>query len=89
MGMSTHVVGYGPPDERWRQMKAIWDGCKAARIPVPDEVEKFFGYSPPDDKGVEITIQATAWSDGDREGYEIEVAKIPPQCSVIRFYNSW
>jgi hypothetical protein len=42
MGMSTHVVGFKPPDEKWRKMKAVWDACEAAGTDPPAAVSKFF-----------------------------------------------
>jgi hypothetical protein len=89
MGMSTHVIGFAPADEKWRAMKAIWDSCRAAEIPVPSEVEKFFNYEEPDERGVEVELPSTKWSDDFREGFEVEVSKIPAHVKVIRFYNSW
>lgn len=89
MSMSTHVIGFAPPDEKWQAMKAIWDSCKAAKIDPPKEVEKFFDYQEPDPAGVEVKIPALEWSDDCREGFEIDVEKIPAHVKVIRFYNSW
>ena len=89
MSMSTHVIGFAPPDEKWRQMKAIWDSCKAAKIAVPREVEKFFNEMPPDPAGVEIELETREWKDDMKEGIEIFVDKIPKHVKLIRFYNSW
>ena len=89
MGMSTHVTGYAPPDETWQKMKAAWDACQAAGVPVPAEVEGFFGGEAPDPAGVEVELPLREYSDGDRAGYELDVAAIPPQVTVIRFWNSW
>jgi hypothetical protein len=89
MSMSTHVIGFAPPDEQWRKMKAIWDSCRAAGIAVPREVEKFFGGEPPDEAGVEIELESRKWSEDSREGVEIEVEKLPKHVKLIRFYNSW
>jgi hypothetical protein len=89
MGMSTHVTGFAPPDERWVKMKAIWDACGAAGIDVPDEVDGFFGGEAPDPAGVEVELTLRKWRDGEREGYELDVSAIPPQVKTIRFYNSW
>jgi hypothetical protein len=87
--MSTHVLGFKPPDEKWKKMKAIWDSCQAAGIDPPQEVEKFFDYCDPDPNGVEVKIEATEWRDNAREGYEIDVSKLPKDVTILRFYNSW
>ncbi len=97
MGMSTNVIGFRPPDDQWKKMKAIWDSCKEAGIDPPEEVEDFF-ESDPDEKGIEIKLSAlsddsheccTEWSNANAEGYEVEVSKIPKNITHIRFYNSW
>ena len=95
MGMSTHIVGFAPPDEKWRKMKAIWDSCEEAGIDVPKEVNDFFGGETPDECGVEIRLQypfheaVREWSDDMREGFEIEIAKLPEHCKIVRVYNSY
>ena len=92
MSMSTHVMGVIPPDEKWKQMKAVWDSCETAGISVPKEVEKFFNYEKPDDAGVIFDLvlpYARRYSDTGSEGYEIDVKDIPENVKTIRFYNSW
>lgn len=91
MGMSTHVVGYTPPDARWQAMADLYDACKKAKVEVPEEVMAFFNYGPPDSAGVEVDLRkvVTVWKDDYREGFELEVAKIPSSVKTIRFYNSW
>jgi hypothetical protein len=91
MSMSTHVVGFRPADEKWKTMKAIWDACEDAGVQIPKEVEKFFGYETPDDSGMDVDLgnALTEWSDESREGYELDVTKIPKDLTIIRFYNSW
>ena len=89
MSMSTHVIGFHPPDDDWKIHKAVWDACEAAGVPIPDKTDEFFDGEPPDPAGVEIDIVTTEWSDEGREGYEVKVADIPPHVHTIRFYNSW
>lgn len=89
MSMSTHVTGFTPPDETWHQMKAIWDSCLAANVSIPPEVLDYFGDEDPDPAGIEIEIPAREYHGNMEEGYEIDVAAIPPQATIIRFVNSW
>ena len=91
MSMSTHVTGFAPPDETWQKMKAIWDACETVGVPVPGEVEEFFGGEAPDPAGVEVDLPLREWSDSGYggAGYELDIAAIPPQVKTIRFYNSW
>jgi hypothetical protein len=91
MSMSTNVVGFRPPDEKWKALKLIWDACEASGIEAPIEVQKFFEYETPDDHGKEIDLGSalTKWSNDSADGYEIDVKKLPKDLTVIRFYNSW
>lgn len=89
MSMSTSVIGFKPPDAKWKKMKEVWDACRAAGIDPPKEVSEFFEWMDPDPNGVEVDLPAAEWSDDGRAGFEIEVSKIPKGVTIIRFYNSW
>jgi hypothetical protein len=93
MSMSTHVVGFKPPDDKWKKMKAIWDSCEEAGIEPPKAVSKFFEDTPPDESGVEIELEehdcVSEYNDDSCNGFEIDVKKLPPDVTVIRFYNSY
>lgn len=89
MGMSTSVIGFVPPDDTWRKMKAIWDACEAAKIEAPKEVWLFFNDQRPDNKGLEVHVPHKEWGDEYRQGIEISVDEIPKHVKTIRFYNSW
>lgn len=96
MSMSTHVVGFVPPDDEWKAKKAAWDACKAAGVEPPTEIAKFFNWEKPDDHGREVTQSdleklgaVKSWRTEMSEGYEIEIAKLPPNVKVIRVFNSW
>jgi hypothetical protein len=94
--MSTHVIGFRPPDERWLQMKKIWESCINAGIDPPAEVESFFGEDGgPDPAGVVIDLDNTGciteYSDADlcQDGIEIDVRKLPKDIYILRFINSY
>ncbi|MEU7338739.1 hypothetical protein [Streptomyces sp. NPDC007074] len=89
MGMSTRIKGFAPPDERWQQMKTIWDACRAAHIDPPADVERFFDGAEPNPHGQEVDIPHREWQDDHRQGVEIQTDDIPENVKVIRFYNSW
>lgn len=89
MSMSTHIVGFTPPDDIWRQMKVIWDGCVAAEIPVPKEVGDFFNWTTPDPSGIEYDLTLREWKDDTAQGWELDVESIPGHVKTIRFYNAW
>lgn len=89
--MSTSVVGFRPIDEKWKQMKAVWDACESAGVDPPEEVAKFFEYCEPDNAGVEVSIRdaATKWHNSYASGYEVDITKLPEGVKIIRFFNSW
>jgi hypothetical protein len=91
MGMSTHVIGFRPPDEKWRKMKAVWDACADAGTSPPKEVSEFFQWTTPDPRGVEVDLRAcsTKFNDDSRDGIEIDVNKLPKDVTIIRFYNAF
>ncbi len=91
MGMSMHVIGYMPADEKWKKMKTVWDACKAARVEPPEEVDEFFeGEDPGDAPGKEVDLEysgaAKEWKDDMREGFEVDVTQLPEGVRFIRFY---
>lgn len=92
MGMGTFVIGVRLPDERWQEMKRVWDACVAAGVPVPDAVAAFFAYEEPDPAGVMVELPPNAvreWEGKEAEGIEVILAGVPSDVTVIRFYNSW
>ena len=89
MSMSSHVIGFKPPDEKWRQMKLVYDTCKTAGVDVPETVSEFFNYETPDDMGVEVEIPVHEYSDDMQEGFEVYVSELPADVKVIRFYNTY
>ncbi len=92
MSMSTHAVGFKPADEKWNQMKAIWDMCERNLVTVPDEVSDFFdGESPGDKPGMEVPLGGAIreYSDANYDGYEIDISKLPADVRFLRVYNSW
>ena len=100
MSMSTHVIGFRPPDENWKQMKAIYDACTKAKVSLPEEVEDYFNGEPPDPQGVKVELEdypsktnklgaVKDWRDDMRGGFEVDVTKLPKGVTLIRFYNSY
>lgn len=101
MSMSMHVVGYKPVDEKWREMKAVWDSCKEAGVAIPCAVDEFFGDRGPDNAGQEVEIEdgwgrdpiergiVSEWSDDCRSGLQVDLTKLPKDVTVVRFYCAW
>lgn len=93
MSASLRVVGFRPADEKFFKMKAIWDACTSAGIQVPDEVENFFNGDEPDVRGVKVQLMGSKavrlYNAEMREGFDVDVAQLPPGVTVIRFYASY
>jgi len=95
VSMSTQVIGLIKQDEeKYQQMYKVYQACIDADIELPDTVIGFFNldeYDEPDPGGVRIDISAAVeeWSDESSMGYQVVVAKLPKDVTVIRFYNSW
>lgn len=91
MGLSTTVIGFTPADAKWKQMKAIWDACVAAKVDIPQEVREYFNWTDPEEAGVQVEISKTKWESSalNAEGFDIYLDEIPKHVKIIRFYNSW
>ena len=92
MGMSTHVVGFKPADEKWDKMKRVFDACKAAGVPAPAEVAQFFEFEDPGNKpGMEVKLgdAAQPFRGEGREGLDVDISKLPQGATVIRFFNAY
>lgn len=95
MGMSTHIVGFQPPDLKWDKMKGVYVACKAAGIELPVEVEMFFGGEDPTNMpGREVNIldwrAVKAYTTQSRDGFEIDIHH-PDLTNIkaIRVFNSY
>jgi hypothetical protein len=92
MSISTHVVGFRPPDAHYLKMAKVWHTCEEAGVEPPAEVSKYFDHVEPDPAGMEVDIAkaVTEWTDGDMcQGYEIDVTKLPKGVTIIRSYTSY
>jgi hypothetical protein len=89
--MTPRIVGFRPPDQTWRDMKAAWDACEKAGVPPPKEVQEFFGNESPDPLGVQVKIDDTSclrkFRADNTDGYEIDITKLPAGLTIIRVYN--
>lgn len=92
MSMSTYIVCFRAPDEKWEKMRAVYDSCRDLGVEPPSEVLEFFNDQPPDPRGVEIPFDGHEWTDPDgdsRDGIEVVIADLPPDLTHIRFVNSY
>jgi len=87
MSQSYSVVAIKPPDEKWKQMKAIWDACDLAKVSVPKEVSTYFNHQYPDPNGVVVDVsfkQVDGLRDG-LAGFDVELASVPEDAKILRF----
>jgi hypothetical protein len=60
---------------------------------MPREVVEFFKGEKPDVTGVLVDIEKTPacklHEEEMQNGFEIDIAKLPPDVKIIRFVNSW
>lgn len=95
MSRSLNVEGFIPPDEKFKKMKAAYDSCVAAGVPVPEDVQHFFDDKPPDATGVRIGLSydkkynaVTEYENEYSSGYEVNLEKLPKDIKVLRFTMS-
>ncbi len=89
MSMSTHVVGFRPPDEKYQRMRAVYEACERAGTSTPQEVLDFFEGEEPSDNGTILPIDSIEYKGYMSEGLEVDITSLPKGVKVIRFYNSW
>lgn len=95
MGMSTYVIGFIPPDEKFKEMKKVFDVCKSAGIEPPSEVWGFFNDETPKELGVEIDIDSYVTEvspHASANGWEIDLERLgkeKPNIKKIQFINSY
>jgi hypothetical protein len=84
MSISLSVIGIVPADEKFKEMKTIYEMCEKNNIRIPDEVDDYFGDNVPDDLGMEVDIPCEEYKDEYSEGYKIDVSKIPKKVKFIK-----
>lgn len=96
MGMDLHIEGVKPPDEKWKKMFNVFEACRKAEIPIPDEVWEFFNHETPDKAGVVIPQHKLgigdvlyAYNKEGRQGFEIDITKIDKDIKILRFFASF
>jgi hypothetical protein len=88
MGMSSNIKGIKGPYEKCKKMKAIWDNCEAAGVKIPDEVQEYFGYEPPDHICMVVDIPYNEYLAERHKGFEIKVEDIQADVTIIRFCST-
>jgi hypothetical protein len=72
MSISFRIEVFKAPDDKWRQMKAVWDSCSEARVAIPSAVLDYFEQDSPKSQGVEIHnfVEDSCVRDLGREDYD-------------------
>lgn len=89
MSTDLYFNGIKPPDNKWKQMKKIYDSCQDAGVTVPEEVQEFFEDEPPDESGVVVSLPSDTYTEWRTEcywGYEIDLTKLDKNIKLLRVY---
>lgn len=91
MGMSIHIAFLRKDDKQHKKMVAALKACTDVGVPVPDQVDEYFGGSTDPDVALELRVpeQDYEWADHYRRGYEIDINNLPQGVSKVRFYVSY
>jgi len=96
--MHSYVKGVKPADAKYKKMLAIYEQCREAQVSLPKEVAEFFNGEDgdaPDPKGVVVSLRVTKdgpvqeYHDDMREGFDVDITKLPKDVTIIRFVNSY
>jgi hypothetical protein len=82
MSMFLNVVGIRPVDEKYKQMKTIWDACISAGIEVPDKVNEYFDWEEPNENGVVVDIR-NSFVERNDWNIVVDITKLPPDVTLI------
>ena len=85
MGTYLFVEGIRKSDDKFKQMKAVWDACMKADIELPKEIQKFFNWRDPDKEGLRVKLTEEHGLEKEDFSYKgiIEIAKLPDNITHI------
>lgn len=92
MSMSTYVQGLKPKAEEYQTKLDIYNACKKINIEPPREIVDFFdGEICEEGIVTELPKEAVReYADNYcREFFEVDLTKLPPDVTKIRFVNSY
>ncbi len=95
MGMSMHVTGIRDKDVIFKKMMEAKKFCDDRQLSYPKEVSDFFGKlirekdSYIEEEFTHVSVPHREWVGEFSNGFEIEVAEIPKDTKVLRFYCSY
>ena len=97
MGMSTHIVGLRDLDGKFKQMIDVKLACEKAGIDYPQGVSRYFDgnesepviYLEENLREVDISKAVSEYLGESKNGYTVDITKLPKDVNEIRFYNSY
>lgn len=94
MSMYSYVEGFIPPDQKFNEMMEIWNVCERVGVTIPKEVMDFFGHTSPDPSGMVVRLDLghpaiRRYNQEMRDGFEVDLTKLPEHIKTIRFVNSY
>lgn len=91
MSISTYVQGLKPKTEEYQTKLDIYIACRKINIEPPREIVDFFdGEICEEGIVTELPKEAVReYSDEYRDFLEVDLTKLPPDVSEIRFVNSY
>ena len=95
MGVSYDVVGIKPADEKYTQMKNIYELCERANVQVPKEVREFFRGTMPGARGLETYLSEMepdplVVEENNDDDYRliVDLRKLPEDIKILAFVVS-
>lgn len=98
MRMSMHVVAVKPADLEYMAKASAYRACELAGVKIPESLIEFFNGEPPDDTGTvqplsgyrkSVHESCEPWSDTGKDGFQVDVTKLPPGTKYLRFYCAY
>lgn len=84
MSKELYLEGIILPDNKWKQMKKVYDACIEADVDIPTNVQVYFNYEAPNDIGIVLDLTEYFTSTLEK-GLEINVEDIPENVKILRF----
>ena len=95
MGVSYYVIGIKPADEKYNQMKTIYELCESVGVQVPKEVIEFFSGTTPGIRGLETYLSEMepdplVITDTSEDDYRliVDLRKLPDDIKILAFVVS-
>jgi len=92
--MSSHLKAFIPDnDPTYQKHLRILTMCKKENVSLPKETADYFGTCDEPEEKLQFILKRddhyTKWQDEMREGFEVDLTKLPKEVTKIRFYNSY